>query len=103
MCTTTLTYPRVIGFRRVLIIGLIAMLILASLTLIAGLILGILSSTTTDGYQSDRIPVVQNLVIPDPTPAVAEIQSVASQISTPSPVGPVERSAVPVPVAIPPL
>jgi hypothetical protein len=53
MCTTTLTYPRVIRFRRVLVIGLIAILILASLTSIARLILDILSSTTPDGYQAD--------------------------------------------------
>jgi hypothetical protein len=103
MCTTTLTYPRVIRFRGVLAIGLIAILILASLALIAGLILGVLSSTTRDGYQADQIPVVRKLVIPVPTPAVAEIQPVASQISTPSPVGPVERSVVPVPVPTPPL
>lgn len=101
MCTATHTHPRVIRFRGVLVIGLTAILILASLAFIAGLILGILSSTTPDDYQADRIPVVRNLGIPVPTPAVAEIQTVAPQISTPSQVGPVKPSAVPVPISIP--
>ena len=100
MCTATHTYPRVVRFRRVLAIGLTAILILAGLAFIAGLILGILSSTTPDSYQADRIPVVRNLGIPVPTPAVAEIQPFASQISCPSPVGPVKSSAVSVALLI---
>lgn len=103
MCTTTLTYPRVIRFRRVLVIGLIAILILASLTSIAGLILDILSLTTPDGYQADQIPVVRNLVIPVPPSAMAEVQLAASQIPTPTSAGPVEPSVVPVLVPTPPL
>ena len=102
MCTTTHTASRVIRCRRALIIGLIAILILASLALIAGAFLG-RGSITPDGYQADLIPVVRNLVIPVPSPAVAVIQPVASQISTYTFVGSVKPSLVPVPVLTPPL
>ena len=103
MNKTTLTYPRVIHFRRALVIRLMAILILACLAFIAGLILGIFSSTTHDGYQVDRIPVVRNLVIPIPTPAVAKMQFITSQISTPGSMGLLKPFVVPVPMPAPPL
>jgi hypothetical protein len=56
MNKTTLTYPRVIRFRRALVIRLIAILIFACLAFITGLILSIFSSTTHDRYQVDQIP-----------------------------------------------
>ena len=99
MSTTTFTYPSVIRVRRVLVVGLIAILILASLAPIAGSILGILSSTTRHGYEADRIPVVQNSIIPVsvPTPPTAEIQPVLSKTSAPTATTG-ELSVVPVPV-----
>jgi hypothetical protein len=103
MCTTTLTYPRVIRFRRVLVIGLIAILILASLALITGAILGRLSSTPQDAYQADRIPVVQNSIGPIsvPIPSVADIQPVPSERLVLASVIATEQSVSSVPVPTP--
>jgi len=104
MSTTTLTYPNAIRVRLALVIGLIAILILTSLTLIASSILSALSSTTPYTYQANQIPVVLNSVtaIPVPTPPTVDIQLVTSE--TPVPVSAVsdELSVVPIPVPTPP-
>ncbi|HEX9387088.1 MAG TPA: hypothetical protein VF918_12270 [Anaerolineales bacterium] len=103
MSTLTLIYPKVIRFRRTLIIGLIAILILASLALIAVAILDRSSSTTRDAYQADQIPVVQNgfspiLVQIAPTantqPVPSEKPVLASIVASKPPVPP---NSVPTP------
>ena len=103
MYRASLPYPKVIRIRWLLIIRLVAVLILASLAFVAGLTLGISSSTTPDGYEADPISLVRNSVIPVPTPPAVEIRSLPTQISTPSYVGLVEPIIVPVPVQTPPL
>jgi hypothetical protein len=68
MSTTKLTSPHVTCIQRALVLGLITILILTALVLIASTILGRLLPTTRDGYQADRIPVVQNVIRPNPVP-----------------------------------
>lgn len=105
MSTSTVTYPDVIHVRRALAIGITAILIFTSLAWIAGSILGVLSSTTPDTFQADRIPVVQNSIVPIavPTPAVADIQPLPSETQVPIPVTAVGSSVVPIAVPTPPL
>jgi hypothetical protein len=56
--------PKALHVRRVLLIGLVAILIVMSVALVAGAISTIVSSKTRVDYQADQIPVVHNLVIP---------------------------------------
>ena len=103
-CITMLTCPRVIPCRDVLVIGLIAILVIASLALSAVAILDIWSSTARDGYEADQIPVVRNLVIPVPTPAAAEIKPLVHlRFQRLVLWRPLKPSLVPVPVPTPPL
>jgi hypothetical protein len=104
MSTTTLTYPNAIRVRLALVIGLIAILILTSLTLIASSILSALSSTTPYTYQANQIPVVLNSVtaIPVPMPPIVDIQLVTSETRVPVSAVSDELSVVPIPVPTPP-
>jgi hypothetical protein len=103
MSTTTLTHQDVVRARRALAIGLITILILTSLALIAGAILGRLSSIPQDAYQADRIPVVQNSIGPIsvPIPSAADIQSVPSERLVLASVIATEQSVSSVPVPTP--
>ena len=98
MSTTTPSYPDVTCVRRAFAVGLIAILILISLALIAYTILDMFSSVTRDAHQADRIPVVNNLIIPVPMPPTADIQSGPSEKSIPTYARAGEPSVVPVPV-----
>jgi hypothetical protein len=102
MCTVTATCSDVIRVRRTLAIGLTVILILISLALIAGAI-SVVSSTTPDGYQADRIPVAQNSVIPISvrTPPTVDIQIVLSETTVSTSVAAGEPSVVPVSVPTP--
>ena len=80
MSTTRLTNPKVIYIWRGLAIGLIVILIIASLVLIVGAILTIVPSTAWDGYPADSIPVVHinslSVAVPVPTTPAAKAQLV---------------------------
>ena len=101
MSTTTLNYPNVIPVRRASAIGWI--LILICLALLAGTILGIVSSTTRDAYPADRTAISQNTVvsIPVPTPPTAVSQPISSETPAPSSTAASDPNIVPVPVPTP--
>jgi hypothetical protein len=104
MFTITPTYPNIIRVRRLLAIGLTAILILTSFVLIVAAILVVVLSITQDAYQADKIPVVQNLIspIPIPTPPTAGLLPVPSETPSPTIVEVSGPSLLPVPVPSPP-
>ena len=101
MSTITLSYPNVVPSKRSSNIRLI--LILACLALLAGAILGIVSSLTRDSHPSEPLSVQQNsaIPVPVPTPPTVVIQPTPSE--TPAPFSAVtgEPSVVAVPVPTP--
>ena len=101
MSTTTFSYPNVTHVRRASAIGWI--LILTCLALLAGTILGIVSSTTRDAYPADRTAISQNSVIPVPvpTPPIAALQPIPSETPAPSSTVASDPNIVPIPVPTP--
>jgi hypothetical protein len=102
MSTTTLTYPNDIPVRRASAIGPI--LILVSLTLLTGTILGSVSSITRDSFAVDNIPSAQNSIVPVPvpTPSTEVIQPTPSGTPGPSSILASDPNIVAVPVPTPP-
>ena len=107
MSTLARPSPAVVHGQHALALGLMAILILASLILITSLVLTIVSSTSKDqdGIQADPIPVVQNSItpIPVPMPPMADIYLVPYETTTPVIAGANKLSVLPVPVPTPPL
>jgi hypothetical protein len=105
MSTTTINYPNVIGVQHSLTIQLIKILIIISLALITNAILVKVSSASSNSFQADMVPVVQNLIMPIsvlvPTPHIAYIQPTPSKTPASASMVANEPSAIPVPAPTP--
>ena len=106
MSTASFTYPNISRDRRTPTIGLITILIIASVVLIAGAILVIVSSPTWDVYPVDLIPVAGTspnslpVAVPVPTPPTAAFQSSPSETAALS-ASEIRQSVVAVPLPTP--
>ena len=107
MSTTILTYPNVGCDRQTSASGLIRTLIITSVILIAGAILVIVLSPTSDAHQVDRIPVAGSspdslpIAVQVAIPPAVEFQPGPSETPMPSAGVANQPSVVPVPVPTP--